>query len=468
MKIYTRFPIVLAAVLLAFSSCLSDSDVTETNNRAFISSFSVSTLPLNVKGVTSEGKDTTYISTMDASRVVFTIDHRDTLIENRDSLPTRIVVDKVIPKISYVGSGMTYRKANAWDDDPWKPYQSGDTIDFTTPMHFMVYATDASTRKYTIRMNIHRMEPDSLFWNEVPADSRFAQYKSLNSHFWQGRMLVFGTYEDGSIEVLERGLKAEDEWKPTQTSLPAGADVSTLVNNGSYLFLGATDGSLWASADGLEWESWGQQPGMRLVGVSDKYIYAIIAGSIWRHGDSMTDEWMPEMMDDEPVNLPTHSMSAVCYKPSESALRRIVLVGSREAEMKDTCAVVWSKAWLDGSDVSADRNEEGVSWMYHTPEASNRFKCPDLSPIKVISYGETLLAVGGKSQSGRHEALDGLYVSKDNGISWRSSLDLHLPAGVKGSEGAISIAMDPDKFLWVFAKGKVWRGRLNSLGFDRK
>ena len=87
----------------------------------------------------------------------------------------------------------------------------------------------------------------------------------------------------------------------------------------------------------------------------------------------------------------------------------------------------------------------------------------------LLRYGDVLLAVGRKSLDAvSHEAFDDMYVSQDNGITWKADGTYTLPEELAGQDVVSSAAVDGASYLWIVAGAQVWRGRLNELGFEAR
>ena len=56
-------------------------------------------------------------------------------------------------------------KGGKWMKDTTFVYKSGDSIDFTGDVKFTIISQDLSaTRTYDIKVNVHKVKPDSLSW----------------------------------------------------------------------------------------------------------------------------------------------------------------------------------------------------------------------------------------------------------------------------------------------------------------
>ena len=157
-----KFLIYLIAAFLVTSvavSCNSDSDLeTEPyipSSNVAITSFS---LVANSK----------ILANLDS--VHFTIDLDRALIYNADSLPKGTDVSRMLVELKSSGSNVEVDMKNCTrlTADTTFTYSNSDTIDFTGDVRIVVTAADEVTKRvYTVKVNVHEMLPDSLYWNRL-------------------------------------------------------------------------------------------------------------------------------------------------------------------------------------------------------------------------------------------------------------------------------------------------------------
>lgn len=466
-------PVLAMAGMLLMASCgVSDEDGNdlERDNACYISSVKFNTLRRQVTVKASDGvTDSTYYSTFTASRWVFSIDHRNLLVENRDSLPYNTDLSKCVLKLGYIGAIAYYRASDAWEDDPWITYNGTDSVDLRKPLYIRVLASDRTERRYTLRANVHTMHGDSLQWTTVQSEHAIDGTYPMKAMGWDGKMavLVNDSVSDSKVVMwMTHEATNHGEWMRQATDLPVNTDVTSLAcdDAAGRLYVNTGDGALYASSDGVAWDLLCRQEGLRLVGISRDYIYIMVKGALYSASPAGL-VWKAEQLDDEPSLLPANELAFITYSDREN-LTRMLFAGNRnagddaEAE-EDTTAVVWSKAW------TAFETEENEKWMHYTRTWDNNRQLPMLEHLNILYYDSKLTAIGGKSRNGKVEALENFYVSEDNGLTWWPLLDVLPPAELKGVDGYVASGVDSDRFLWLMAGGKVFRGRINRLGFDR-
>lgn len=155
---------ILAAGLFAstamFTSCNSDSD--SSDSEVIYGSTQVKSFKLKANSNVLSGLDS----------VFFSIDLVNAQIYNADSLPFGTKTDKLVLQISTDACSkveLNVPRKNAADTVINYLTNSTDSIDFTNgPVRLHLVSFDGKAeRDYTIKVNVHNMVPDSLYWNEL-------------------------------------------------------------------------------------------------------------------------------------------------------------------------------------------------------------------------------------------------------------------------------------------------------------
>ena len=146
---------VLTILPLLATSCSKENEVTTSNDYCYINSVVLGNIKLQNKSVNG------YFSGAD---YLMTINQRTGIIENRDSLPYGSQLSRVLATITFNGSILKYRTQNSSD---WSIYNSVDSLDLTETLLLQLTSNDNnSTRDYTLKVNIHQQEGDSLYWKQ--------------------------------------------------------------------------------------------------------------------------------------------------------------------------------------------------------------------------------------------------------------------------------------------------------------
>ena len=442
---------LLALVLLA-SSCSEKSNVVSTSNDyCYISSVILGNVKRKIQNTTV---------TFSAVEYEMTINQRTNSIENRDSLPYGSQLSRVIATIHFDGSTLAYREKGS--NSEWTSYNATDSLDLTKPLELFLTSNDnQSSRIYTLKVNVHQQEGDSLFWKQCDNNvAELADMTDMKTFVLNNKLFVLGLKTSGITLAERSSTEAEGEWTETPvTDLPASTDIQTLRQYEDMLYLSTNDGEIFSSADAKGWRQEGStySAPLKLVEKTVKYYYAISEGKILRSADATT--WEEETLDTDAAMLPTTDIRALSVEQANGN-NRIILVGQSENSEN---AVVWNKMWNDSE------KEENAEWIYFPITHDNNIPCPRLEYLNLLSYDGKCIAFGGASSiNDSRKALETMYVSQDYGITWRPDQEHRMPSELKGVEGSITSTVDVNNFIWIITNAQVWRGRLNRLGFAQQ
>ena len=442
--------LLLALVILASSCSEKDNVVSTSNDYCYISSVILGNVKRKVQNTNV---------TFSAVDYEMTINQRTNNIENRDSLPYGSQLSRVIATIHFDGSTLAYREKGS--NSEWTSYNATDSLDLTKPLELFLTSNDnQSSRIYTLKVNVHQQEGDSLFWKQCDNNvAELTDMTDMKAFVLNNKLFVLGQKASGITLAERSSTEAEGEWTETPvTDLPATTDIQTLRQYEDMLYLSTNDGSIFSSADAKGWRQEGStySAPLKLVEKTEKYYYAISEGKILRSADATT--WEEETLDTDATMLPTTDIRALSVEQANGN-NRIILVG--QSGNSDN-AVVWNKMWNDSE------QEENAEWVYFPITHDNNIPCPRLEYLNLLSYDGKCIAFGGASIDNSKKALETMYVSQDYGITWRPDKEHRMPVELKGIEGCITSTVDENYFIWIITNAQVWRGRLNRLGFEQQ
>lgn len=163
-RIFHVFCGLLAASYLLTSCLKSDEDNTTYYSDMAIKTFTLGTLNRYIHTTSSTGGDSVYKLTYSASAYQMNIDQLNHTITNADSLLTGTDLAHVICNVTTVNGGIVYVKSLI--SDTLFYFSSGsDSIDFTQPRVFRVYATDGSgSRDYKVSLNARSQNKGVFSW----------------------------------------------------------------------------------------------------------------------------------------------------------------------------------------------------------------------------------------------------------------------------------------------------------------
>lgn len=464
-KIYSFICLSLSTMFL-LTSCLNNSDDTSTYyGDTAITAFTLGTLNRYVHVKTSAGKDSTYKSTLTGSSYNFYIDQVSKTIYNPDSLPIWTDNSKVVCTITSKNGGLIYSKSMKSDSIFY--HNSSDSVDFSKPRTFYVYATDGSAyRQYTIKVNVHQELSDTFMWHKISTNSTIAAFTGMKALELNGKILLFGT--NGSETAIYSTPESDGaEWTKIATNLSLDADAykNVIIHNG--MLFAKSNSSILKSADGASWTTVSATTDITsLVASSTKNLFAIRNNNLVSSHDGGIN-WTKESLDDDSTLLPSRDFTYYTMPlPSNDSIDRVMIVGNRSANdySTDTASVVWNKIedYSNGS--------EAGTWTYFNVAKDNYSGyAPRLTNLTMVPYDDGVLAFGGDGiGKSKATAFNHFYQSRDNGITWKNNSAYHFPEGFSSSKTSFAAVKDSKNNLWIICgeSGQIWRGRLNRLGWE--
>lgn len=469
MKRIVRPFVILFSSIVLLASCLGDDtgydDLVYYSDTA-ITSFSLETLKRTMWTKSSTGEDSSYVDEFDAGGYKFYIDQAKREIYNPDSLPVGTDAAHVLCTVGSKNSGVVILvHKDVEGNDSLAYYVSTDSIDFTEPREFRVYANDGSAyRSYKVSVNVHKENPDSFNWHKAaqcPAPRPMAYMKAVTLG---GRLFVFG--EDGAAtSVYSAALPGGTGWTEVATdmALDAGASHSVITAGGALYTI--SGGNIIRSADGSAWTVVAPAAVERLIGAGREKIYAVGADGMPAASADGGATWTAEGIVGDGAMMPVGDVSLACMPfDGDAASENVIIAGNRglAAHPEDSVAMVWSKVeeYAAGS--------HAHSWMFCGED--NGCRLPRLSNLVMAACGDVLVAFGGQGLgTSTAKPFSQMYVSSDNGLTWHADASYYMPDGFdNGGSDVFAATVDGDNYVWIVCggTGDVWRGRLNRLGWD--
>lgn len=416
MKKIFRTLCVLFGVAFALTSCLGDDEQQVTTySDMTITQFTLGTLNRYTKTVSSKtGNDTIIKSTLSGTSYPMTIDQLGRRIYNQTPLPVGTDVKHVIcSTISTMNSGVVAVKSMTSDSLKW--FSTTDSIDFSQPRHFLVYANDGTgPRDYTVTLNVSETEGTSFGWTRV------ATLNITTEEFDASTLVAFGD----TVYVRPQGIVVRD-------------DVAYRLNEGG-LVEHSTDLVNWMAPASTE------QPHLtRLIGAGTKELFALGEdGRLKASTDADGMEWYDETLDSDAALLPLDNiaMTSFPYAPIDNT-DYVLMVGNSQQDAEAT--VVWRKISQYGGD-----NVEG-KWVYMPVDDGNPYALPRQDGLSLACFKDDVLAVGSNMT---------VYQSADQGITWLADNDYAFPQTINGTK--VRMVADKTGRVWVLTNtGELWLGR---------
>ncbi len=449
--------VILSFLLMsiAISSCLDSDDNYEYSSDATIRAFGIDTI----------GKGIYY---------KFTIDQLKREIYNVDSLP--VGSDTIIDKILIDTLSVTGWVTSGLNDTL---FNTSDSVDLREPIKLKVHAADGVTvREYTIKVNVHKQDPDSLIWREMaalPASPVSGKQKSV---ILKGELFVYTSSTTAYRSSLS--TPASLQWSLINVDLPTGAKLNSIVSFNDQLFITTTNGEAFYSDNGINWTQMDMQ-GMQMVTFLGGIPEDKIIGSknrltgIFTKDDknyfcakNLEETSWQKSEETIPENFPLEDIYSTVFT-NASGIKQTVIVGNTETVTADNTEITTEETvpWF---------TMNGLTWAdMSTPTA---FSCPAMKNPSIMYYGGLFHMMGGDFNIIRTSRV---------GIEWNeAATKFRYPTEIKvtpGKEendkdtieyislfkdkGDYSLTIDTNHYIWIVwsSDGSVWRGRQNKLGF---
>ncbi len=454
---------IISAILLltavVMSSCLSgddDNDYTYYEETA-LTQFSLGTMKTYSTTKTSDGRDSTVITTFQGSTYKFQIDQTNHTVYNIDSLPSNTDVKHVLASITSKNSGVILIKSMTSDSLFY--FSSSDSIDFSSPRVFRIVSqSGANYRDYTITLNVHNQDGDVMKWDMLESQQAFAAMKDMKAIALGDYVYVFGS--DGmSTIAYKTSINDGHSWTVCGSNLNMLFDAEACQNviaKDNYIYL-LNNHFLLRATDGRTWELIDNNTAIKkLVGATTLELYGMNADGLLMVSRDNGISWTVDEIDDDPDLLPQDNISYVCHKlNTNNNIERIMLFGNGQFT---SYAHLWTKL------VDVYGKSNSFQWSFVDVADINTYAAPKLLEPVVIGYGDYDLLLGAELNG----SFEQIRESNDGGIVWKKSSNFVYPTDFDGNSETFTAAVDSNNFIWIICggSGKVWRGRQNRMGWS--
>ena len=445
MKFYFLKFICLFCVAVALSGCLNTNDTTVTS----------STNP-RMTSLTLAGNDS-------ITKAVFSINADSVTIENVDSLPFGTPVNKAIPTFKFVSTYGALLYING--STTGKALTGKDTIDFTLPVKIKNYAADNSTTKeYTIKVNVHKVEPKLYVWSLLNGSVGAANPTSQKAIYFNNKLLYFAN--EAGVTNLYTSINGVSWAHANLSGLPANATMVNTVQFNSKLFYTQDGVKIYSSTDGASWT-------VADVSAADytfKTMLFALNGSVWAITQSKVDLkyrfassvdgtiWL--IQNELPVGFPLTDFAALSFTSRVGGKPKVIVIGGKDAN-----GTILNTNW---------NTENGTYWVNFNENASHSKSLDTLAlGASLISYDSKLFVFGTKKDN---VAVPQYKVSLDEGLTWKAPDTLYnrLPKTYTQRNYSSVVVDNSNRIYIVGGKANaailtdVWTGKLNSLSFIRQ
>lgn len=402
--------IVTAASLLLTAACNTTSSDDDSYNDATDGGTSTVITAFSLK------PNSKVLPNLDS--VFFSIDLQRARIFNADSLPSGTDVRRLVVSISAPANAKSVEiiMPSLHDGkDTIIDYTNhpGDSINFSHgSVGLRVYAGDSDTQRYyTVKVNVHKMNPDSLQWSaetmHLPGSP--SSPRSHGAVRFGGQYYSLTQKADGTMAMAVTATPLNPaSWSAVVSTqpMPSDADPTTLraTTDAMYILAG---GTLWRTEDGGNWSAVDIPTAWTwLYGAYGEDIIGVCNGQWLAYPSGSTGE----IPSDMPVTATSPLWS---YTADWFITPQALMVGGIDASGRKTGA-----AW----------GFDGNGWMQlngqrQLPQAQGYTLFPyfafltDPDTYYMTDKQSAWIALGGIKADG--SAQNGVYMSLDNGVNWR-------------------------------------------------
>ncbi len=443
MNFKTSFYIFCSVIMIsALTSCLGDNEETDVilPVDAQITDFYISH-----DSIPALGKDS----------VIFSIDQYNGLIYNHDSVRYGVdVKEKVIANFAtaaYAVVDITHAEAG-----DTTIITTGDSLDLRQVAKLRVYSYSGATKIYEVKLNIHKVDPDSVQYARIADDLNFLNVAQTKSVYLSK---AFYTYTSSGSSVKLYSSSDAVSWKEeTLSGLPNNVLVSEIQNIPAFgLFARTSAGALYKSENALSWQVVSTPYPVKAifgrVEASPTQIagYALLVQKDGKNIPAFTSDFATWLYGTEvSADFPVTDYSSVNY--NKMSLDRITIIGGKNAS-----GVVQNTVWSTSN---------GIYWAKLT---GNQNLFPVLDGCNAFIYNSMVYLLNGRAADGSYNRVT--YISKDGGSTWQPAQSkTYLPEDYAGRYGASVVVKDNYQYIigghqTGSSLKDVWKGILNKLSF---
>lgn len=180
----------------------------------------------------------------------------------------------------------------------------------------------------------------------------------------------------------------------------------------------------------------------QFIGYGTKEAYALSSDGLLMVSTDEGASWKQDLLDEDTSLLPTANIAFVSFPFKYNIDTDYqLLVGTLNNNSK--ACTIWRKIAEFGE------RSEVCRWVYVPLEAHNNYYLPKMEHISLVYFHDNILAIGNDGN---------IYVSSDQGITWKTKNGYTLPDGF--SFNNVSMTTDEEQSLWLIdnENQEVWRG----------
>jgi hypothetical protein len=401
-------------------------------------------------------------SVSELSSVVFSIDQRNGLIYNKDSMSFNTVFEyKVI--VSYQNAYGTNNLLNITNSDStW--ISSGDSLDISiAPLRLKSFSYDGQhSKEYLLNVNIHQIDPDSMQYIRIASGLPFLETEEKKAIFFHDTFYTFSKI-NGEIQ-LHRSGNAVNWERVALSGLPYNTLVEEIQQSSDRLFASTEDGDLYICFDNSanDWKKiTTPYPVVAVLGYLDagKEASAVQQAGlclIFNKDGENVFAFTPDLMewntgDIIPANFPVFDFSA--FSQERVKIERLTIIAGRSAS-DEFLNTVWS-------------TQNGLYWAKLTN--TDKIFPPMIKP-NVFYYDNAFWIMNGLVVDVDYNR--DIYCSIDGGTTWTVKDEKVSRPDDFSDRWRASVVSDGVYFYFIGGKQadllpEIWKCFINRMEFPK-
>ena len=198
-----------------------------------------------------------------------------------------------------------------------------------------------------------------------------------------------------------------------------------------------------ADAKKAAWEQAAATAGMKtFVGYGTTEGYALGNDGLMMVSRNNGETWTADELDEDAKLLPNNNIAFVSWPlASNDSTDYQLMVGTNDDN--STACVVWRKV------AEYSKHSLPSKWVLIPTIDQGNYYLPKMENLNLVRFNGAVLAIGNSKT---------IYVSRDQGITWKTSSKYTLPDALGTTN--VSATTDENGYLWLVGKdtGEVWRG----------
>lgn len=372
--------------------------------------------------------------------VKFTIDTVACLIYNEDSISYGCDLSRLLPvPVSY--ESLNSIKVN---DESWN-YK--DSIDMSSPIIISTVAGNKKrTATYTVTLNQHKIEPDSIIWQE----SYINEYNitSINSCEYNKQIYVFINNDKSETKIYNSNTS--DNF--TLVHYSTDFDINfykSIIHNGKCFATSSDNKSLYY----LDLSN--ITSGFKLIELPENSEIIDLWGIL-------SEKLFATLRSDSPKYMSfdgTEWKEEICNRLDE-----LTTLGSAKINNSNTLFIISGS--LNGNLTNNVLATQDGNYWINTINESDTLLYEPVENACVVDYYNYFYLCGGKNKEGK---IATSYFSKNDGYSWSPLKSFQRPTNGYSSKENMS-ACSINDYIYIFncsntSRLEVWRGRINRADF---